>query len=312
MEEAPRVRGAVLSLPLAVLAAIANAVASVLQRKAAQDEPDSETLSLRLVWHLLHRRVWLGGVGSIIVGFLLQAAALGHGELSVVQPVLLLELPFTLVLSSLVFGSRLGVREWGSSALMIAGLAGLLFFLSPSRGSSAHVTWLMWVLASAVNVAVVAAAVAWARLTGPGARKAALLGVAAGCGFGFTAALIKGMTVTFDHGAAALFASWQPYAMIVTGAGSMFLLQSAMHAGRLLASQPALTMSDPVVAILWGVVVFGEEVRGGVYIALSVAAAGVVAAAVVVLTRSPLLAGAAGRKEQGAPGGDGPCERAGR
>lgn len=78
----------------------------------------------------------------------------------------------------------------------------------------------------------------------------------------------------------------------------MFLLQSAMRAGRLLASQPALTLSDPVVAILWGVLVFGEAVRGGLYIVLSVVAAGVVAAAVVVLTRSPLLAGQAGQQEQ--------------
>lgn len=292
-----------LSVLLAVLAAIANALASVLQRKAARDRPESESLSWRLVRHLLHRPVWFAGVLSIIAGFLLQAAALGNGQISLVQPVLVLELPATLLLASLVFRSRLGVREWGASVMMAVGLAGLLFSLSPSQGSAAHATALRWAFASGVNVLLVAAMVMWARLAGPGARKAALLGVATGCAFGFTAALIKGVTDAFSHGIGAVFSSWQLYAMIVAGAGAMFLLQSAMHAGRLLASQPGLTMSDPVIAILWGVFVFGEAVRGGVYTILSVAGAVVVAVAVTLLTRSPLLAGQTGRGEEGQPRG---------
>ncbi|MFF9409510.1 DMT family transporter [Streptomyces anandii] len=288
-----------LSVLLALLAAVANALASVLQRKAARGRPESESLSLRLIWHLLHRPVWLAGILSIIAGFLLQATALGHGQLSVVQPVLVMELPATLLLASLVFKSRLGLREWGASALMAAGLAGLLFFLSPSSGSTTDVGGLLWAVASGVNVAVVAALVVWASFAGPGSRKAALLGVATGCTFGFTAALIKGLTVRFTQGFAALFTSWQLYAMIVAGAGAMFLLQSAMQAGRLLATQPGLTMADPVVAIMWGVFVFGEAVRGGVYILLSVVAAAVVATGVVLLSRSPLLTDESGRNEHG-------------
>jgi hypothetical protein len=73
----------VLSVPLAVLAAIANALASVLQRKAARERPESESHNWRLVWSLLHRPIWFGGVAAIIAGFLLQAVALGNGQLSV-------------------------------------------------------------------------------------------------------------------------------------------------------------------------------------------------------------------------------------
>lgn len=293
-----------LSVLLAVLAAVANATSSVLQRKAARDRPASESLSWRLVWQLLHRPVWLLGILSIIAGFLLQAVALGSGSLAVVEPVLVLELPATLVLSALIFKSRLGRREWGASGLMAAGLAGLLYFLSPSQGSTTAVSGQVWAMAAGANVLVVAALVWWARLSGVDARRAALLGVATGCGFGLTAALIKGMTVTFSHGLGSLFTGWQLYGMIVTGAGSMFLLQSAMQAGRLLATQPGLTMSDPVVSILWGVFVFGDQVRGGIFIALSAVAAAVVAGAVIVLTRSPLLAGEAGRQKEGEPAGD--------
>lgn len=86
-----------------------------------------------------------------------------------------------------------------------------------------------------------------------------------------------------------LFTSWQLYGMIATGVLGMFLVQSALNAGRLLAAQPGLTLSDPVVSILWGVMVFYEQLRGGLFIVLSVISGLILAAAVVVLARSPPL-----------------------
>ncbi|HET6634898.1 MAG TPA: DMT family transporter [Streptomyces sp.] len=282
---------------LAVLAAIANGLASVLQRKAARDQPVSENLSLRLMWHLLHRPAWFGGILSVIAGFLLQAVALGKGRISVVERVLVLELPATLLLAALIFRSRLTIREWGAAAAMTAGLAALLYALSPSGGSSADVPWQRWAVAAGLNVGLVVVGVVWATSVPAGARRAAILGATTGCAFGLTAALIKGMTVAAQNGLAALFTSWQLYAMIVTGFGAMFLLQSAMNAGRLLATQPGLTLVDPVISILWGIFVFQEQARGGWYIVPAVAGAAVVTASVIALARSPLLSGESGRRE---------------
>lgn len=288
-----------LSPLLAILAAVANAFASALQRKAARREPIEENLSLRLLWHLLHRPVWLGGIGAVIAGFLLQATALGSGQIALVEPLLALELPVTLVLSTWLFGSRLHRREWTSAAVMAIGLAALLIALSPTGGSAADVPWGYWLAAGGVNLLAIAAGVLWARRQPPGARRAALLGATTGCAFGLTAALMKGMTSAFSGGFAALFTSWQLYAMIVAGAGAMFLLQSAMHAGRLLATQPGLTIADPVVSILWGVLVFRENVRGGWFILLAVVSAAAAGTAIVTLSRSPLLSGESGRDEAG-------------
>ncbi len=286
-----------LSSLLAVLAAIANGLASVLQRKAARDQPVSENLSLRLMWHLLHRPAWFGGILAVIVGFLLQAAALAEGRLSVVEPVLVLELPATLIIAALVFRSRLTFREWGPALAMTAGLAALLFALSPSGGSSTDVPWQRWATAIGLNLALVTAGVGWASSVPAGARRAAILGAATGCAFGLTAALIKGMTVAAQGGFTALFSSWELYAMIVSGFGALFLLQSAMNAGRLLATQPGLTLADPVVSILWGVFVFREHARGGWFIVLALAGASVVSFSVVALAHSPLLTGSSGRLE---------------
>ena len=295
-----------LTYVLAVLAACANATSSVLQRKANRRAPKEENLSPRLLWSLAHEPVWFGGVLAVIAGFLLQATALGSGQLSVVEPILVLELPATLILAARVFGSRMHRREWGSAAMMTAGLAGMLYFLSPSAGRPQGVRWYAWVIGAGINLAAVAALVMWGRRGPAGrgrpsdqgsARQAAVLAVAGGATFGLTAALMKGMTETVSKGFIVLFTSWELYGMIAAGALGMFLVQSAMNAGRLIAAQPGLTLSDPIVSILWGVLVFGERVRGGWYVALAVVSGLVMAAAVVALARSPLLSDESGQHE---------------
>ena len=288
---------------LAVLAACMNATSSVLQRKANRRVPQKQNLSVKLVVSLFHQPVWFGGVLAVTAGFLLQATALGMGQLTVVEPILVLELPATLILGSRVFGTRLGRREWGATAAMTAGLAGLLYFLSPSAGRAAAVSWYVWLTGVGINLALIGALVAWARRKsgGPGGRggnreggssfRAAVLGTAAGSAFGLTAALMKAMTNTFSQGIGALLTSWPLYAMIASGVLGMFLLQSAMNAGRLIAAQPGITLSDPIVSILWGLLVFQEKARGGWFIALAVVSGLVMAAAVISLGKSPQLSG---------------------
>ena len=293
-----------LSYLLAVLAACANATSSVLQRKANKRVPRNENLSWKLIRSLLHEPVWFGGILAITVGFLLQASALGAGELAVVEPVLVLELPLTLILAARVFGSSLGWREWTPALAMTAGLAGLLYFLAPSPGRSSRVHPYVWIIGIGANLALVGALVAWGR-RGSDAHQAAVFSVAGGSAFGLTAALMKGMTTQFAQGFGAIFTGWQLYAMVATGALGMFLVQSALNAGRLIAAQPGLTLSDPIISILWGVLAFHEKVRAGLFPLLFAALSTVLmAGAVFALSRSPLLA-----EEHQGPG---PSSRTGR
>lgn len=303
----------------AVLAACANATSSVLQRKAGRRVPQGQNLSLRLVGSLLHQPVWFGGILAVTAGFLLQAAALGNGQLSVVEPILVLELPFTLLLATRVFRARLHRREWGAAIAMSAGLAALLYSLSPTAGKPQDVRWYQWVIGIGINLAFVAAMTVWGRRGPAGrgprsgqssARQAAVLAVGAGAAFGLTAALIKGVTSVFSQGMAALLTSWQLYGMIAVGAGAMFLVQSAMNAGRLVAAQPGLTLTDPIVSILWGVFVFREQVRTGWFLVLLAAGGVVIAGAVLVLARSPLLSDESGQQAQKEQPQEGPARSA--
>jgi drug/metabolite transporter (DMT)-like permease len=286
-----------LSYVLAVLAACANATSSVLQRKANREVPSKQNLSWRLIWSLLHQPVWFGGILAICFGFLLQATALGYGQLATVEPILILELPLTLMLASRIFGQGMHRREWGSAVVMALGLGGLLFLLSPSAGRNGHVHWYGWVFGICVNLALVGFLVVLGRRHSArgsaGAYRAAALGIAGGSAFGLTAALMKGMTRTFSQGLETLFTSWEIYAMVAAGLLGMFLVQSALNAGGLIAAQPGLTLADPVISVLWGVFAFHEQVRAGWYILPEVLSGAIVAAAVIALARSPLLANAA-------------------
>jgi len=285
-----------LTYVLAILAACANATSSVLQRRANLEVPRSENLTLRLIWSLMHEPVWFGGILAIIAGFLLQASALSSGQLATVEPILVAELPFTLILAAWVFRQRMGRAEWWPTLAMTAGVAGLLYFLSPSSGRSENIRWYVWVTGATANLIVIGILVAVGRRV-QNAHRAALLGIAAGAGFGLTAALIKGTTQTLAHGLIALVTGWQVYAMIVSGLFGMFLTQSALNAGQLVAAQPGLTMTDPVVSIMWGVLAFGEMVRGGWHAAFAGVCAIIIGVGVVALAKSPLLSGSPEERE---------------
>jgi drug/metabolite transporter (DMT)-like permease len=129
----------VLTYLLAVLAACMNATSSVLQRKANRQVPQKQNLSVKLIISLFHQPVWFGGVLAVFAGFLLQATALGMGQLTVVEPILVLELPATLILGSRVFGTRLGRREWAEAVDDAAdGAPGGM--TRPQSGNQSHVS----------------------------------------------------------------------------------------------------------------------------------------------------------------------------
>lgn len=283
-----------LSIVLAVLAAAGNATASVLQRKGARRQPGSLGTSPKMIFGLIREPVWFGGVAAILAGFLLQAGALATGPIVLVQPVLVVELPLTLLLASLVFHSRLRGREWSAIIGMSLGVALLLVGLSPSDGSPHRAATIKWVLGCAISVGVVLILMTIGAKH-QSAGRAAYFGVATGVSFGFTAALVAGVTSAYgDGGFGAVFTAWQTYAILVVGPSGFFLLQSALRAGRLVASQPGLTLTNPLVAIGWGVAVFGEHVHGSGWIVADVGGAALVVAATILLAGSPLLGGTEG------------------
>ncbi|HET9059923.1 MAG TPA: DMT family transporter [Acidimicrobiales bacterium] len=277
----------IISVILAICAATSNAGSNVLQRKANQREPEERSFSPKLIWDLLHQKIWLLGVLFIAGSFLFQAGALSTGELAEVQPLIVLELPLTLVFAKFVLGSRLGRYEWVTIALLTAGLGGLVAFLRPQGGSS-NTSVLAWLIGGGAAGASILVLILFGRRAKAELR-GGLLGAAAGIDFGLTAAFMMGMTGRLSHGFSAVFTSWQVYAMAAGGALGMFLVQNALQAGSLVAAQPGISLLDPFTSIAWGVIAFHERTAQGVFIPLAGIAAASMVLGAVLLCRSPVL-----------------------
>jgi drug/metabolite transporter (DMT)-like permease len=260
-------------------------IAAVLQRHAARSIPASETFRLRLILELVRRRAWLGGIAALIAGFLFQAAALALGGLSLVQPILITELPITMFLVAALFRIRLGRESWLAVGALTAGLVVLLTAAAPAEGHRIP-RWSDWGIAVFVTVFVITLLVAVARSV-DGVRRAAVLAVASGLGFSFTAALMKEATRVLDEDPEAVPTSWSLYAMVMAGLVSLLLLQMALHSGTLVAVQPALNVSDPVASIAYGVGLFGEYIRRGPWSILEVLGVALLLYGSIRLAQSP-------------------------
>ena len=302
-----------ISVVAAVATAVANAASNVLNRKATREEPARVAFRLTLIWHLLRRRAWLIAVAVMLLSFVLGALALGTGELAAVQTIIILELPMTLIGGTWVLGGHLGARDWAAIGAMTAGVIGFLLCLDPHSGGQGSVPGLDWIIGSAVSGGLLLAAFLAARATRNRARQAALLGVACGLAYGLASAYTKGMTGQFSHGGiTAVLASWQLYAAAASGLLGTWLLENAYHAGRLAAAQPGITLMDPLVATLWGVLAFGEKVSSWPLLGLAALPLLLLAGGVFLLSRSPVLGSTSGAGSRDGRPGRQPAEPAGQ
>jgi drug/metabolite transporter (DMT)-like permease len=274
---------------LTLLAALLVGTGFVLQQNAAQPEPDSRFLSLRLILDLFHKPRWLLGIGCMVAGQILAAWSIGNLPLAFVEPLLTTNLVFALLVAVPIAKATLRFWEIAGAVVLCCGVA----LLSVSRsakpiglsfGSFSH-----WPAAAAI--AFIAFVCVQVGRRHPGRTRAILTGTAAGLIFGIQDALTRQTLQAERHfGFAGLFLHWPPYALVGAGALGIVLMQSAFSSGPLNVSLPAISAGEPVVGILLGVVVFGDRVQdtpGELAIYTGGLAALVVG--VVMVSRSPAL-----------------------
>jgi uncharacterized membrane protein len=275
---------------LAVAAALSNALTSVFQRMGVEDAPEETTMRLSLMAHAIRRGVWLLGFGFMICSFLLQSFALHIGRLSVVQPILTMELLFLVAILGIWFRFSISIREWIGASAIAFGLSGFLYFSDPGGGDAVptNLGWIVVGGSATFLIVVTVVATRW----GPRWWKAAMFGSAAAISYAFTAALIK---VVSDYAASdwvRMFEHWQTYGVVAFGLLGLFLTQNAFHAGPLAASQSTLVLVDPLVSICLGIALYGDTLRtSGPYGPLEAISLLVMFMGAVFLSNSPLVTG---------------------
>ncbi|MEU3979383.1 DMT family transporter [Streptomyces sp. NPDC026672] len=273
----------VLAVVCAVLGAASNAVGTAFQRKAAATVPQGG--GLRLLAQLVRKPAWLVGIAGVTGAALFQALALVNGPMALVQPLFILELPFALLIAAPLMHRRLPTPGWWAVGGVVLGLALVLAAAAPS-GDRNQASMERWVPVLVLTVGAMTVAVCLARASRSSLFRAAALATAAAIGNALTAALMKSATGRLaDGGLPAFLTAWQTYGFALAGIAAVLLLENALQAGPLAASQPALTIGDATVSLLLGVALFDEQVRTGWWILPELAGALLILWSVLRLTR---------------------------
>ena len=273
------------AIGVALLSALLFAVGFVMQQRAASEVPDDESLGFGLVRRLVRRPIWLIGTGADSLGYVAQAVALGLGSLVLVQPLLATSLLFALPLGAWWAKRRLRRSDAVWALALTAGLAVFLVAGNPTEGVDLADIG-PWLIAAAVFVPVTGACILVAARS-RGARRAVLLAVATGILYGVAAALTKSTVSLLDDGFVGIVTSWEPYALVAAAGLGTYLQQSAFQAGDLSQSLPAVSVLEPVVAVVLGITLLQEDLQAdGLEWALIVVSGVAMIAATAALARS--------------------------
>jgi drug/metabolite transporter (DMT)-like permease len=247
----------VLSVLLAFASAFCNAVNVVSQHAASTASPPG-VKGWRLGLYLVRQPLWLLGGGAMAAAFAFQAVALYYGKLSVVQPLLVTELVFSLVLRRLWLRGAVPGAAWFAASVTTVGL-GVFLVMSEPQGGHPTPTRAAWVLAIVTMALLIAVCVVLANRGSPRWR-AALYGAGAGISWATLATFIK--STTDDISKKGLLGALQHgsvYGLVVAGIVGAILTQAALHSGPLQVSQPLMVTVDPFFSVLLGVWLFGEH-----------------------------------------------------
>jgi drug/metabolite transporter (DMT)-like permease len=274
-----------ITVAFALAAALSSAVNLMTQHSASAGAPKREK-GWRLVAYLFRQPPWLLGWIAAAGAFVFQAVALHYGQLSVVQPVLVTELVFVLVLRRVWIRQDVARTAWTAALVVCGALAAFLAAAEPTGGHSSPETaqWLSALLVFGGAMALLAAL----GTRGPPVRRAAVLAAAAGLAWALTATFVKTATETLaTDGIGGMFTRWPVYALVAAVIIGTLLDQSALHVGPLSASQPLLAIVNPIASIALSVWLFDERFTDSpARIAIAVAAMAVLAAAVIALSRT--------------------------
>lgn len=247
------------AIPAAVAGAASLGLASSAQAVAVQRLDQGQRFHMRWLALLARRRMWLLGIGATAAGFGLQVLALEFGPLLVVQPLLVSNLVFAVVLSAVLMHRTVDWPTVLAAVLCVAGLGALLAFAHPSGGDE--------VLAPPMHLIPLAVCLVLVALLGIGMSMwvhgpVQVLGLAlvTGIGYGVTAGLMKIVAIQARSGLFEPARHWAFYGICLLGPASFLVSQQTFGKGEALAPALAvITTVDPVASAAVGLGWLGER-----------------------------------------------------
>jgi hypothetical protein len=262
-------------MTVAVVSALVGAlffgIASVADALSTKRVKTERALSPAILLDLVRQPLWLIGIAANLVGFVLQVVALSFGSLALVQPLLVFDLIFAVLIIRLVGwdASRFppGTRRWDPVLLAgvcaaAVGIGGFLAIGQPTAGRTDIGFGVLLPLAIGLVVVVGSCLAVAARSED---LRPLALALACGACYGVAAFSVKIVTSEFGSGPARVFTNWPIYVLAIVAPVGFILNQDAFQQGTFLAPvQSIVTTADPVISIGLSLLWLGTVLRGGV------------------------------------------------
>jgi drug/metabolite transporter (DMT)-like permease len=146
------------------------------------------------------------------------------------------------------------------AAVVVAGLAIFASVGDPAGGVD-NAPASDWISAFIVIGAICAGLLLFARRGGPSAR-AGVFGAVAGILYGVSATLMKPVVEQLHaDGLAAVLENWELWVMAFAGIAGFYVQQISLATGRLVTSVATVSVANPVVSVLLGVLVLQERLQ---------------------------------------------------
>jgi hypothetical protein len=273
------------------VAAFCLGLGYVLQQRMAARAAASPNRAFRLLWELMHHKVWWAGIAIMVVGQLLGGLALQQAAVAVVEPLLAANLFFAFVISAFLSAQRVRWHEILGVLLLCSSLGVFLAIGDPQSSSHPRPNRAVVVLAVCIVAAVVVGLVTLGKRRGL-VGESILLATGAGLLFGLQDTATRATLLSIDrHGLAEAFLQLWIYVVIAAAVIGIALTQSAFKAARLDYSLPPIAAAEPVTGIALGIALLGDTVSVSTFgLAAEAACLAAMILGVIFIGRSKSLA----------------------
>jgi drug/metabolite transporter (DMT)-like permease len=283
----------VIAVITGIAAALVFGIASVADQRSTKRVKRRRALSPRIFLDLARQPLWLASIGGTVLGFALQVLALRFGPLALVEPLLVCDLIFAVLINSYLRKRWDPVLLSGVVATAF-GVGTFLVIARPSTGASSVGFLVVLPLGAGLTAAVIGCLAVANRSEN---LRPLALALACGINYGVAAFLVKLVVSDLSGGLPALLTDWPIYALAVVGPLGFLLNENAFQQGTLIAPVLSIiTVCDPLVSIALAYFWLGEKLSSspaavfGEVASLAVMIAGIV----VVAHRAPHITDALG------------------
>ncbi|MHA7860251.1 DMT family protein [Tessaracoccus sp. Y36] len=245
----------------------------------------SNRLSLKGLLKLFTVPKWVIGLGLVFAGAAIHLTALTFAPVSVVQPVGILAVPWSVLLASKIHKHKINARLWGAVGVTVLGVVGFTVFSSQYATGEKQFSFpaMLW---SFVVVCVLCAALSFFATRAVAWAKAILWSSVGAIFYGLASGFMKAaMNLIQKHDQS--FGSWQFLAtaamMLLCYILGAWMIQQGYASGPAEITVGTMTTVDPFVAVVFGLVVLGEGIGMGAGPVLGMIVTGAIAVSGVAL-----------------------------